>query len=157
MMKRTPIDSIYMLNLEGTNYVKIGITRDIHNRVNQIQAGVPITILILDCVRVRHARRLEAELHRHLAAFRVRGEWFVLPLDEARRTFREFTVMAAVDEAIRGNTPSLLNTSPLPLNAATDYTCKHCGAEGLTKAEQLAHGRQHARERKAAGIPVDKS
>jgi hypothetical protein len=28
---------------------------------------------------------------------------------------------------------------------ARDYTCKHCGAEGLTKAEQLAHGRQHKR------------
>jgi hypothetical protein len=41
-------------------------------------------------------------------------------------------------------------------NAATDYTCKHCGAIGLTKAEQLAHGRQHARERKAAGLLGDK-
>jgi hypothetical protein len=30
---------------------------------------------------------------------------------------------------------------------ARDYTCRHCGAGGLTKSEQLAHGRQHARER----------
>lgn len=27
------------------------------------------------------------------------------------------------------------------------YACRHCGAGDLTKAEQLAHGRQHARER----------
>ena len=36
--------------------------------------------------------------------------------------------------------------------AATIYQCKHCGAAGLTKGEQLAHGRQHARERKVLGV-----
>jgi hypothetical protein len=34
-------------------------------------------------------------------------------------------------------------------NAATIYRCRHCGAEGLTKGEQLEHGRRHARERQA--------
>ena len=45
-------------------------------------------------------------------------------------------------EAVAGNS---VNT------AATIYQCKYCGAAGLTKGEQLAHGRQHARERKVLG------
>ena len=39
------------------------------------------------------------------------------------------------------------NSSNAP---APVYQCRHCGAEGLTKAEQLAHGRKHAAERRAA-------
>jgi hypothetical protein len=39
------------------------------------------------------------------------------------------------------------NTGNTP---AQVYSCRHCQAEGLTKAEQLAHGRTHARERRVA-------
>jgi hypothetical protein len=49
-------------------------------------------------------------------------------------------------ETLGDNTPPVAgNTS----NAATIYRCRHCGAEGLTKGEQLEHGRRHARERQA--------
>lgn len=37
---------------------------------------------------------------------------------------------------------SALILSPLAASAR-----RHCGAGGLTKSEQLAHGRKHARER----------
>lgn len=36
--------------------------------------------------------------------------------------------------------------------AAAIYACRHCGTAGLTKGEQLAHGRRHARERKVLGV-----
>jgi hypothetical protein len=45
----------------------------------------------------------------------------------------------------------ILAELPAGLSAGNDtntpvaiYRCRHCGAEGLTKSEQLAHGRQHA-------------
>jgi hypothetical protein len=37
------------------------------------------------------------------------------------------------------------NKEPVPT-----YRCRHCGAEPLTKVEQLSHGRRHAAERRAA-------
>ncbi|RRR75224.1 MAG: hypothetical protein EI684_05310 [Candidatus Viridilinea halotolerans] len=37
------------------------------------------------------------------------------------------------------------NTSNVPVAI---YRCRHCGVEGITKAEQLAHGRRHATERR---------
>lgn len=52
---------------------------------------------------------------------------------------------AANGDGVRTNSS---NTEPAP---AAVYSCRHCGAEGLTKAEQLTHGRQHARERQQEG------
>lgn len=47
--------------------------------------------------------------------------------------------------------PELANTDGVAGNTINApvrvYTCRHCGDDGLTKAEQLAHGRQHKRER----------
>jgi hypothetical protein len=55
-------------------------------------------------------------------------------------------------ELIAGPNGEALNGEPVAGNteAARIYHCRHCQAEGLTKSEQLAHGRRHARERKAA-------
>lgn len=36
--------------------------------------------------------------------------------------------------------------------AATVYRCRHCGADGLTKSEQLSHGRRHAAERRKTEV-----
>jgi hypothetical protein len=41
------------------------------------------------------------------------------------------------------------NADDAPVAPVRAYTCRHCGAVGLTKAEQLAHGRKHAAERRA--------
>lgn len=51
------------------------------------------------------------------------------------------TVYATINtDGVAGNSS---NTSQAPTR---DYSCRHCGATGLTKSEQLAHGRQHKRE-----------
>jgi hypothetical protein len=61
-------------------------------------------------------------------------------------TAPELVSWAGIEEP-RDNGDSVAgNTSNVP---ATIYRCRHCGAEGLTKGEQLEHGRRHARERKA--------
>jgi hypothetical protein len=50
-------------------------------------------------------------------------------------------------DPVAGNTG---NAPAEPPPAAQVYACRHCQAEGLTKAEQLTHGRTHARARRAA-------
>jgi hypothetical protein len=57
-------------------------------------------------------------------------------------------------DPVAGNTGNAPDAAAAPVEpapvAAQVYTCRHCQAEGLTKAEQLAHGRTHARERRVA-------
>jgi hypothetical protein len=53
-----------------------------------------------------------------------------------------------------GGLPALalthLSAAGQGLAQAATYRCRHCGTEELTKVEQLAHGRRHAAERRAA-------
>ncbi|MBX0326952.1 hypothetical protein K2Z83_04555 [Oscillochloris sp. ZM17-4] len=42
------------------------------------------------------------------------------------------------------------NNSNTPEEPKVVYRCRQCGTEGLSKAEQLQHGRRHAAERRAA-------
>lgn len=56
---------------------------------------------------------------------------------------------ASVAEAAQG---AASNSSNAP--AARDYACRHCGATGLTKAEQLAHGRARKRHGSCNGAQV---
>jgi hypothetical protein len=58
----------------------------------------------------------------------------------------ELVAWPATDDPDAHADPAAGNTGN---TAAAIYRCKHCGAEGLTKSQQLDHGRRHARERKA--------
>jgi hypothetical protein len=68
-------------------------------------------------------------------------EGYPLPIEEHATTplelLPELLETAINTDGVAGNSS---NTPGL--------RCRHCGAEGLTKSEQLMHGRQHARERR---------
>ncbi len=68
----------------------------------------------------------------------------VWPRDEISAP--ELVAWSGIEAQEANGDPAAGNTSNAP---AAIYLCRHCGAEGLTKGEQLAHGRRHARERKA--------
>jgi hypothetical protein len=52
---------------------------------------------------------------------------------------------ATEDSELRTELPAGSSSS----TPARIYGCKHCGATGLTKSEQMIHGKRHARERRA--------
>lgn len=80
---RTRLDgqrtALYLIRV-GEMY-KIGISKYPESRLKQIQTGSHLTAEILELLWLPSgalARRAEAGIHKNLAEFRVRGEWFDL-------------------------------------------------------------------------------
>ena len=63
--------------------VKVGWTVNIEKRLADVQTGYPYDLKVLFSIEHIHARFVEAEAHRRLAAHRLRGEWFDVPRDVA--------------------------------------------------------------------------
>jgi hypothetical protein len=74
-----PPKSAHVYLLEGEHgYYKIGVARDVEQRAEQIQAGVPFKVKVLHSFHSRDAREAEFELHLQFHDKRVNGEWFKL-------------------------------------------------------------------------------
>ena len=71
--------ALYLIGSRERCYWKIGITRNLPERLKQIQSGVPFTVGIFDCHCMPDwgtAKRFEKQLHERYASSRLRGEWF---------------------------------------------------------------------------------
>ena len=75
---------ILYLNHEPTIF-KIGSTTNIKKRLSTLQTGTYSKIVchtILDVSKTRYThKQVERFLHQHFAKYKVRGEWFRIPLD----------------------------------------------------------------------------
>lgn len=70
---------IYLLNMAGTDYYKVGITkRNIKQRISELQTGCPDEIILVNSYKCEHYRKLEGWLHRLYHNKRMEGEWFML-------------------------------------------------------------------------------
>ena len=71
--------SLYLIGNPDYRCWKIGITRNLPERIKQIQSGVPFSVGIFDCHEMpdwETAKRFERQLHGRYASARLRGEWF---------------------------------------------------------------------------------
>lgn len=59
---------------QAGEWLKFGVARNVAQRIRDLQCGNPVPIALLGSVRC--VRRFESDVHAHLAADRVRGEWF---------------------------------------------------------------------------------
>jgi len=86
------IGTLYMI--QCCEYVKIGVTRDLAARLNELRVGNPFPFSILAQKTIPAARLLitEAWLHQRFAHGRVHGEWFLVGADD---------VLVALPEAER--------------------------------------------------------
>jgi hypothetical protein len=60
--------------------VKIGKTRNVAERMNDMQVGNPVKLEVLKAVRYRSdedALKAESDAHKALKAYNTRGEWFL--------------------------------------------------------------------------------
>lgn len=71
---------IYILK-SGT-YYKIGIAKDVAQRLRNLQTGNPIEIALVSAAFFEGAPRFESKLHEAFSEYRTRGEWFELPPDK---------------------------------------------------------------------------
>lgn len=73
--RRTGGPYMYAIGAVGSHRIKIGRTVDPVERLNQLQVGSPLTLVLHGFV-IETIERNEASEHRRLAARRAHGEWF---------------------------------------------------------------------------------
>ena len=75
-----PAGYAYMLQSGDSNEVKIGwVQKSVAKRRNALQVGNPKKLKILATWPTSTPKRLEKGMKAHFAAYRIHGEWFVLP------------------------------------------------------------------------------
>lgn len=82
---------VYLMNIEGTHYYKIGKTKNVANlRVNQLQTAVPTELKLIETYESELYTKIETALHNYLKHKKYRvddfdyllGEWFILVQDD---------------------------------------------------------------------------
>ena len=76
---------IYIIGSDNPPY-KIGISKDPEKRLRNIQTGHPYKLKILELreTNAKRTRLLESVIHKHLDNYRMKGEWFNIPLEDAK-------------------------------------------------------------------------
>ncbi len=62
-------------------FTKVGITQSVKNRLKMLQTGNPGDLQLLASWKSEQCLVDEQAIHKHLAPFSVRGEWFKLPCE----------------------------------------------------------------------------
>jgi hypothetical protein len=94
---------IYVLQMEGLPYYKIGRTTDLSRRVGQISPKMPGRLIIVLAHKVPDAWRIESDLHKDFSDRRLNAEWFNLDLrclDEIRAALLFVQADAVIERLI---------------------------------------------------------
>jgi hypothetical protein len=69
-------DTIYILNIEGTNIYKIGTSQNVSRRIKDICASNPFHIDIIHIQKVLFAYDMEQSIHEIIDHLHIKNEWF---------------------------------------------------------------------------------
>ena len=69
-------EGVYIVAVQNTGLYKIGKTKDIENRLSQLQTGNPFEFYLYEFFVTIKSRELETELHRKYKRNRYKGEWY---------------------------------------------------------------------------------
>lgn len=72
----------YVYILRSGDFIKIGKSKDVDQRVTQISPKTPMPVVLLHTIASDDMSWAEAALHRHYSHYRTNGEWFLLPQSE---------------------------------------------------------------------------
>jgi predicted GIY-YIG superfamily endonuclease len=73
---------LYIIQMRGTNYFKIGITNSLTKRLSTLQTGNPIKLYIVRYYLIyTDANRLEKLIHNYLSEYHIHLEWFCISVD----------------------------------------------------------------------------
>lgn len=90
---------LYLIRVADYQFVKIGITTNVAQRLGEISAYNPLPVELLflsDATTPHHAKRIEGAVHityRHLRHDRGGREWFVLSDEESTAVARQISAM----------------------------------------------------------------
>lgn len=129
----------------GNGLVKIGHARDVERRLRLLRTGCPFPLELVYKQPCEEVRRVEAEVHRRLKAWRFNGEWFQVGLAQAVETLQ----MAALGIEQRKEQESMTIIIPEQSRAArallglgTDAVSKEAGI-GINTLQRFERGDQH--------------
>ena len=74
---------VYFLRNSGTEQVKIGRTKNIDNRIKQLQTGNSGKLFYDFYIETSNSNLLEKTLHKKFSDKRIRGEWFKISQNES--------------------------------------------------------------------------
>jgi hypothetical protein len=81
--------SIYVINLQGTDFYKIGVSQSPKRRIKDLASASPFLVDILYLNTHENAFDLEVEIHHGIKSKYVRHEWFRLsPLEVSDIIFK---------------------------------------------------------------------
>lgn len=75
---------VYVAQMEGHDYYKIGRTNNLDRRIGQISPQMPGRLVLVFAHRVGDAWRMERVLHGDFEGVRLNGEWFRLSANDLR-------------------------------------------------------------------------
>lgn len=73
---------VYLVKMKGLNYYKIGVTKNIENRIKSLQNGNPIEIQLIKSIPVADMYAKENYLHSKYDYANMKNEWFEFNLSE---------------------------------------------------------------------------
>ncbi|MYY80869.1 MULTISPECIES: GIY-YIG nuclease family protein [unclassified Streptomyces] len=91
------VEQVYVIGARDGLTVKIGVTRSLEKRLQQIQNMCPIRVEVL--WHTAGGRVLEKALHAHFACQRSHGEWFTFCSDPVA------AIRAAIKDGLQGDAP----------------------------------------------------
>ncbi|GGZ18490.1 GIY-YIG nuclease family protein [Streptomyces nitrosporeus] len=91
------MEQVYVIGARDSLTAKIGVTRSLEKRLQQIQSTCPIKVEIL--WHTAGGSALEKALHAHFASQRSHGEWFTFDSDPVD------AVRAAIKDGLQGDAP----------------------------------------------------
>lgn len=80
--------SVYAIRMKDTDYVKIGRTTNIANRLDDLNVGNPYELEVLFEEPSYNLGKIEQRVHKFLYKYKVKGEWFLLKdteIEEAKQ------------------------------------------------------------------------
>lgn len=76
--KSNVYSEIYIINMVGTNFYKIGYAKNSEQRLKILQIGNPFELTLVNSFLINNPKKVEKNIHTKLAEHKVRGEWFDL-------------------------------------------------------------------------------
>src|SRR5690625_36074 len=82
----------FMKAMDGNELspVKIGVTKDIEDRISGVQTGCSYKIKLIGFIETEDYKMTEKVLHAYYSDQRTNGEWFLLTTNEIRRCIALF-------------------------------------------------------------------
>ena len=104
--------STYIINIENTQYYKIGHSYDIDARLSNLQTANPTKLILIKEIKCKDPKVLEKRLHNNFKELRQMGEWFKFADDdlcECKELSEELKL--DVDKKMETNTCNICNFS----------------------------------------------